>query len=77
MPFFEFDFGLAGWLLLSFLSLWKWLFTHLLVSLYLLSQMFNAVLQYRIAFKLEFGFSYQSCMLQNATLQCSGCDMVL
>lgn len=58
----------AVWMLVSFLSLWKWLFTHVLVNLYSLSQMLNAVPQYKVAFKLEFVFSYHICMLQNATL---------
>lgn len=53
----------------SFLTLWKWFFTHVLVSLYSLSQMLNAVPEYKIVFKLEYVFSYQICMLQNATLQ--------
>lgn len=52
VPFWEFDFALC-WLDAGlFLTLWKWLFTHVLVSLYSLSQMLNAVPQYRMIFKL-------------------------
>lgn len=52
VPFWEFDFA-PCWLDAGlFLTLWKWLFTHVLVSLYSLSQMLNAVPQYRMIFKL-------------------------